>query len=66
LTCGQRKTERIGLIVKIENDLSGHVYFSPWMISLLHRSMAGKIDRAERAFSTKMIATLSPFSETVT
>jgi hypothetical protein len=28
LTCGQRETERIGLIVKIKNDLSRHVYFS--------------------------------------
>ena len=28
LTCGQRETERIGLIVKIKNDLSRHVDFS--------------------------------------
>jgi hypothetical protein len=36
LTRGQRKSERIRLILKIENDLSRHVYFSPWLISLLH------------------------------
>jgi hypothetical protein len=28
LTCRQRETKRIGLIVKIQNDLSRHVYFS--------------------------------------
>ena len=34
LTSGQGKTQRIRLIFKIKNDLSRHMYFSPWLISL--------------------------------